>query len=287
MNLVCLVQQKENTTLTKLLSSSVFFRCRQFNYYRSEGLIEFEGLDRSDFDEVIHILDEIFIFNDIFAESSLEEIALSSVVPSISSRNTTQQHRNSSSGPFRIYDVDDLKFIKFGDAIADYHMSRIHKTLYEAIHKSFATPDDIWKFLLSARAEIKINYNPPEIIDFNVGDVVLCNYGTHPDGEISGGHVASVVCDISEDGIAFVVPITTHRCKDDLTRFLPITVGSDVLYDNPDFKGGTLLLQMGKYVRAERFEKVIGKVTPEFFTRLIATISGVYDFSLNNLTDEA
>lgn len=273
MNLVCIVRQKDGSSLSKLLNSAVSFNWHEFNFDRNEGLISFEHLDRSEVDNVIKLLDEVFIFDDIHMDFSDEK-------PS-SKQVQTRATQNKTSSLFIINDADDLKYLRFNDVIANYNMFRLHKAIFNAIHHGFATPEDIWKFLLAARREIVITYNPPETIDFAIGDVVLCNYGTHVDGEVSGSHVASIVCDISDDGTAYVIPITKHIFPADKTKYLPVEVGSDIVYDDPNFAGGTLLLQKGKYVRAERFTKVIGKTSPEFLCKLLSILPVVYDFSIN------
>ena len=116
----------------------------------------------------------------------------------------------------------------------------------------------------------------------SIGDVVDCNYGSHLKGEITGGHVHSIVCDIDNDGMVYVLPITKATLEGDETRFLPFSANLDVEYTDTRYTGGTVLLKMGRYVHHQRFGEVVGHVLPEFFGKVLTALSTTVNFSSNS-----
>lgn len=174
--------------------------------------------------------------------------------------------------------------ICFSDPKVDSIVNSIVGVLAAAVYRGNADIVDTLRFLLGASLEISMQYNPiptASLIAFSVGDVVECKFGTHVDGEISGMHVHSIVCDIQDDGTAYLLPITKQILDGDGRKYLLMRAHQDVNYYDTKFTGGTVLLRMGKYVRPERIRIIVGKTTPDFFQHLLSIFHDSMDFSCN------
>lgn len=179
-----------------------------------------------------------------------------------------------------IYDFQ--RKVTFADPETRRLMSHITSTIYRATHFSNATELEAIRFLLGAAVEIAIQHNPVlSSIKFYIGDVVICNFGTHVHGEISGAQVNSIVCDIRSDGAVYLLPITKQNLDGNPLEYMPIIANQDVFYSNPKFDGGTVLLRMGKYVRPERIRDVVGTISESFFAELLQRFHDSMDFRKN------
>ncbi len=167
-------------------------------------------------------------------------------------------------------------------------INAFRRTVYWAINGMNAPEKEIGSFILTSMDEISMRYNQKGSIKCAVGDIVGCNYGIHLRGEINGGHIDAIVCDITDSGMAYVVPIT--KIRENITSFsyLTVDVPDDAVYNNIHYNGGTALLDKGRYLRTERFHEVIGRVTPKFFARVLQQLSTTFDFTGNivMLTDD-
>lgn len=190
-------------------------------------------------------------------------------------------------GPIYIRNINDFtQNVKFVDPVLQSMISSLCSTIRRALKSGEATPLDIAKFLMGAGLEIAIQYNSNEAHeDYMVGDIVDCKFGTHVDGEISGGHVHSIVCDIDDDGMVYVLPITKLQLENDVNKYLPFTAGIDVIYRDPNKyqNGGTVLLKMGKYVRPERINELVATTTLEFFYKVLGSLSTIYQFTVDSM----
>lgn len=179
---------------------------------------------------------------------------------------------------------DDLIIKKF-EFQNDYLEELINKyvrTISWAMFKMNISEKEVADYIYTAMHEISMRYNKKGCIDFSIGDIVDCSYGVHLPGEINGGHVAAIVCHISYDSMAYLVPITKQQTDIVSHSYLTFNAPKDVVYENDYYKkGGTALLDKGKYVRAERFNAVIGKTTPAFFEEILRKLANTFDFTKN------
>ena len=179
------------------------------------------------------------------------------------SNDTNVPSQNKANSKVTISKLGDFySKIQFSDPDVRTIVNNIINSLINAVYSSNASIIDALKFLLGASLEIAIQYNPlpaDSLIAFSVGDVVDCKFGTHVDGEISGMHVHSIVCDIQDDGTVYLLPITKQILDGDGKKYLLARANQDISYYNPKFNGGTVLLRMGKYVRPERIRIIVGK----------------------------
>lgn len=159
--------------------------------------------------------------------------------------------------------------VKFSDKIVSNKVSLLLKVLDFATYHCNASIVTLLNFLWAACIEIAIQYSPDlNLFSYSCGDLVVCNFGTHVDGEISGRYVYSIICDIQDDGMVFLLPITKRLLKGDDHKYMLVT-SDDLAYFSSTFKPGTVLLKMGKYVRPERISKRLGRTSPEFFRKLL------------------
>ncbi|MBQ3415752.1 MAG: hypothetical protein IJH39_10565 [Clostridia bacterium] len=157
-------------------------------------------------------------------------------------------------------------------------LNNLAKSAHWAMLKKNAPERNIGEFIGTCTAEISMTYSSSNPIEFAIGDIIDVNFGVHIPGETSGGHVTSIVCNITADGtMAFVVPV--FRVSDTSDSYLPISVPKDTVDININSKNLTCVLDKGKYVRRERINSLIGHTTPEFFTMLLRKLASTFDFT--------
>lgn len=161
-------------------------------------------------------------------------------------------------------------------------ISKIMKTAYWAMFKKNVHERDIANLLYSCLNEMSLCFSPnDDTVEFEIGDVVECNYGYHLQGEINGSRVHSIICDVKGD-MAYVVPIVKADAYLETSysfSCLPFTSPEDIQYENELFKGGIVLLNGGKYVRIERFKSLLGKTSPAFFEKVLEQLATqTFDF---------
>ena len=181
---------------------------------------------------------------------------------------------------------DDLiiKKFEFENEYVENRINTFLKTAYWALYNRRATEKDIGEYILTCMSEISMRYSSKPIIEFSIGDIVDVNYGSHLPGEIVGGHVHAIVCNVLNEDMAYVVPITKVRADISSLSYLFMDAPQDATYNNEYYKGGTVLVDKGKYVRVERFNAVIGRTNPEFFEKLLYQLVSAFDFT-NCLTE--
>lgn len=176
---------------------------------------------------------------------------------------------------------DDLiiKKVEFENEYVENHINNFLKTAYWALYNRYATEKEIGEYILTCMSEISMRYSSKHSIEFSIGDIVDVNYGSHLPGEIMGGHVHAIVCNVLNEDMAYVVPITKASTDISSFSYLFMNAPQDVIYNNEYYKGGTVLVDKGKYVRVERFNSVIGRTKPEFFEELLYQLAVTFDFT--------
>ena len=185
------------------------------------------------------------------------------VIKSVSVDNGTEQEKSES--------CEDVKVVKFSDKdIENLLNEKLIKTLVWAMSHGMSS-EEIQKYIWTMITEISYsNSNELRVENISVGDVVQVNFGKHPAGEMSDSRGYAIVCNISTDGLLFLVPIDKESSNIDSNSF-NILENSDV----------TVLLEMSKYVNPRRLDKVLGKVEPEFLKELLNQIAITFDFNSN------
>lgn len=263
MNLTLQVTKKESTNMSSLVKQMCSLKCR-INVDSLNGKISIVDMDDDNVESVIDAINEAFDIIGVDIDPTV-------VIP---------EHEP----PVVTEDSIEFEKLEFNDAAVCEQANKLLRTIYWAMYSCNAKSIDMCQYLRTTVVEIAMKYTPKELTEVSIGDVVDCNYGTHLKGEITGGHVHSIVCDIDkEDGMVYVLPITKDKLEGIENRFMPFSANIDVEYlDNSKYTGGTVLLKKGRYVHPQRFGEVVGHVLPEFFGKVLTALSTTVDFSSNS-----
>lgn len=173
----------------------------------------------------------------------------------------------------------NIKKVEFENKSVETRLNQFIKTVYWAMYDRHVTEKDIGDHILTCMSEISMRYSSKPVIQFSIGDIVDVNYGFHLSGEINGGHVHAVVCNILNKDMAFVLPIVKAQTDIPVQNYLLMKAPQDATYVDEAYKDGTVLLNKGKYVRVERFRCVSGQTKPEFFAKLLHQLASTFDFT--------
>lgn len=220
--------------------------------------------------------------NDTIIDTVIELIEKYFTVLSVNIDNTVEEPlAEKQSKVLEPQSEDDLiiKKIEFRNKYVENLINKFLSTAYWALFNKNISEKEIGNFIITSMCEISMRYNNKPCVKFSVGDVVDCSYGMHLVGEINGGHVFAIVCNVMTDGMAYLVPITEDQSESTSQSYLTVNAPEDVIYENDAYKGGTALLDKAKYVRPERINSVIGKATPAFFEKLLHQLASTFDFT--------
>lgn len=259
------ITQKESTNMSSLVKQMCALKCR-INVDTIKGEISIDGIDDGIVENVIDSINEAFNIDGI------------DIIPGVEIPETEE--------PVVTAESLELSKIEFSDEGVENQLNKLQRVIYWAMYSSKAQSRDICQYLMAAGAEIAMKYNPRKVHDFSIGDIVVCNYGNHLNGEISGGYVHSIVCDIDEDGTFYAAPITKAKKEEDIQRYLPFEANIDIDYNDSKYFGGTVLLKKGNYIRPERIQYIIGKARPKFFAKLLAALPDAVHFSHNDYAEK-
>lgn len=265
MDLKLKITQKEGTSMSSIVKQMCTLKCR-IKVDAHEGNLSIEGLDDNSVENVINSIDEAF------------NIVGIDIVPSVEIPKPEK--------PVVTAESLEIEKIEFSNKDVEEQINKLIRVIYWAMYSNKAPSRDISQYLTTASTEIAMKYNSLEVVDFSIGDIVVCNYGNHLGGEISGSHIHSIVCDIDEDGTFYAAPITKAKIEEDPKRYLPFVGNVDVDYTVSKYTGGTILLKKGGYIRPERIQKVVGKARPEFFNKLLATLPHTVCFSHSDYAEK-
>lgn len=259
------------------------------------GYVAVENVNDTMIDSVIELVDNYYTVVGVEIDNTFEESIEKQVVPVITEatadatdyaleeivEEVTEAVTEKQPTVLEPQSENDLiiKKVEFENEYVENRINNFLKTAYWALYNKQATEKDISDYILTCMSEISMRYSSKPIIEFSIGDIVDVNYGTHLPGEIIGGHVHAIVCNILNENMAYVVPITKVRTDISSLSYLFMDAPQDATYNNEDYKGGTVLVDKGKYVRTERFYSVIGRTKLEFFEKLLYQLASTFDFS--------
>lgn len=266
--------------IPKLIAKVSSFNCR-VQVDLNNGTLVASDVDPSGIKSVIEVVENCFEITgvDIDTTDVVFEVEKPNAEETVEIKNRVDKPVTEATS------ADDLSFkkIEFQDDDVEDQLNRLLKIIYWMMYKQDVAADEIIKHLITTGTEIAMRFNPKPAISVNVGDVVDCQYGTHLNNEISGGHVNALVCNIANNTV-FVIPISKQIIEGQF--YLPVTGGKDISYAQPDkYNDGTLLLARGGYVGIERLHGVVGKALPEFFDEVIEVLPKAYCFESLTSTD--
>ena len=97
-------------------------------------------------------------------------------------------------------------------------------------HERNIPEEEIGDIIFSTISEIYMRYSKKRCTKFAVGDVVDCNYGFHLTGETNGKHIEAIVCDISDNGMPYLVPLVNVNSDVDTYSHLIFKAQKDITY---------------------------------------------------------
>ena len=268
--------------IPKLIAEVSSFKCR-VQVDLNNGTVVASDVDPLRIENVIEVVENCFEITGVDIDTT--DVVFEVEKPAVEEKPKTKSKVDKTA--LEADSADDLSFkkIEFQNNDVEKQMNKLLDIIYWMMYKKNVPADKIVKHLLATGREIAMRFNPKPSISVNVGDIVDCQYGTHLDSEISGGHVHALVCNII-DNTVFVIPITKQIIEGQF--YLPFSVEKDVVYTEPDkYNDGTLLLDRGSYVGIERLDEVIGKALPEFFDEVIEVLPEAYCFDSLTFTDKS
>ena len=239
------VGTKKEDSLTSLLKDITQISCR-INIGFENSLVTVENIDDAMIDFVVDLIDNHY------------------TILSIDIDNTSSEIVKESKEIFENEHVEEL-------------INKLSQTAYWAMSKAEASETKICDYIYTTMSEISMRYLTKNSVSFNVGDIVDCCYGVHLWGEINGYHVPAIVCNISNSGMAYVVPITGSNYSSPFT--LRFNIPEDVTYEAETEKRSLVLLDKAKYVCRKRINSVIGKTSHTFFEKMLKLIPLTFDFT--------
>lgn len=283
------VSSKKDDSFISLIKEVDKISCR-ISLDFENGFVEVENVDVIMLDSVIELIDNYFTIVSVDIDNTLEAntenpmTAITTESISDVSSNTVETNETVIESEPTVLEPqveNDLiiKKVEFKNAYIEELINKYVRTISWAMFDMNIFEEEIGCYIYTAIDELSMRYNKKGCIDFSIGDIVDCSYGFHLPGEINGEHVAAIVCDISYSSMAYLVPVTKVQTDISSHSYLIFNAPKDVVYENYYYKGGTALLDKGKYVRPERFRAVIGKTTPAFFEKLLRKLANTFDFT--------
>ena len=263
------VNSQKDFSISSLMKEVSKVSCK-ISFNLAEGLVTVENVDTSMIDYIIDLINKYYSILSVDIDNTN---ALSNSINHISHSENAQ---------ITPLPADKNSIIE--NEYIDSLVNTLSKTLNWALSKGNVPEKELGYFILSSISEISLTYNSINCIEFKVGDVVDCNYGTHLPGEINGAHVPSIVCNILSNGMAYLIPITQSVFSTSSNSTLYFKNNKNIIFDESGYAEGTVLLYKAKYLRPERFHKVIGKVTPDFLKTILTKLPSVFNFT-NYLSD--
>ncbi len=289
------VSTKKEGSVVSLIKEVNKISCR-IQIDLENGFVAVENVADTMIDSVIELIDQYYTISSVNIDNTSDESTLvetsqsDTVVDEPKSEVAVEETAEPENKPTIVgpQSEDDLiiQKVEFENEYVEDLINRFMRTAYWAMYRMNIPEKEIGEFIWTSINEISMRYNKKGCIEYSVGDIVDCNYGMHLAGEINGGHVSAIVCSIIAGGMAYLVPITKVRENLTSLSYLTFDAPEDVVYDNEYYTGGTALLDKGRFLRAERFHAVIGKTTPEFFTKLLKQLSTTFDFTGNTVMND-
>lgn len=280
------VSSPKNCSVVSLIKEVNKISCRIYLDLEN-NFVAIENVNDTMIDTIIELVNNYYTILGVDIDNIFEEQVVEPDITVMESAEETVEAETDETAPKKQQTIlepqseDDLiiKKVEFENEHVENRINAFLKTAYWALYNRSATEKEIGEYILTCMSEISMRYSTKPTIEFSLGDIVDVNYGSHLPGEIMGGHVHAVVCHILDNNLAYVLPISKQKTNIISQSSLPINVPDDVTYDNEYYKGGTVLIDKGKYIRIERFNSVIGKTTSEYFETLLYQLASAFDFT--------
>lgn len=270
------VSSQKNYSIASLIKNINNISCRIYLDFE-KGFISVENVNDDIIDTIIDLVNQYYAILSVDIDNTFEKSAKQNIISDIKEviNESIAEHQTTALDSDLVVD----KF-NFQSEYINNSLTALLKTVSRVLNtNSVVVESDIGQYILSCKSEISMNYFPENIVQFSNGDIVDVNFGTHLLGEISGGHVSAIVCNVANSKMVYVVPITQRLPNTSSKNYFTMNVPQDATYFNKNCKSGTVLLSKGRYVRVERFNSVIGKTNPDFFKKILSQLASTFDFT--------
>lgn len=278
------VYPNSNYSLPSLLKKVSKLQCRLSvnlsREYNNRNIIELYDIDDDSIDAAIDLISEYFTILNTEIDTTAEKL--------ISNEEKGKDSENNSTEEIAAENVErsvsqQLVFepVKFENEYIRGIVNKLLNTVFCIMQKQNISEKEIGGYIQSATTNIYLNYWGKEIEEFSIGDVVKCNLGTQLPGEVNGTFISAIVCDFLPPNMVYIVPLTKAVGNEvnSVRSFLNISASDYVTYPYDVQKNSTVLLDKGRYIRAERVRCVIGETKPEFFEKVLRKLSTTFDFT--------
>ena len=258
MNIVLRVVRRETLSISELVKQMCNYNCR-FKVDPAGENIFIDGLEEGKANEVIDLISKDF------------DVIGVDMSPDDGKFEFEEVTRNA--------EADTYLQFKYTCPEVYEQIQKLLRSIFWLMRYKGAIPKDVCKHLMDASTEMHMKYNPKEMVEVKVGDVVDCNYGNNIPGEISGGHVHALICNIDDGGMIYAIPIGKASSIADDKSFLHFVAKTDIEYVSPKYTGGVLILKKAQYINPLRVQSIVGHAMPEFFEKVLLAVLTTVDFS--------
>lgn len=167
----------------------------------------------------------------------------------------------------------------FSYTTLDKQLKKLIQTSKWALWSAHAAPKEIERYLMDLTQEISMKYNSRPPIKFTIGDIVDYKYGVQLPDEISGGHVAAIVMDISPFGNPLLVPLVKNHPNPTSANHLKCSNPGYLILDKEfeHFSRGTILIDLASFRNPKRVIKTIGRVSSSCYQDVADRLVSVFD----------
>jgi len=281
---------KENALLS-IIKQVNKMPCR-FTFDLTQGFIVLGNVDDNLIDNVIDLINNNYTIEEVYINNTSESIVEIPIFEKVEEQTSTEAEE-----PLREEGTESFNSKTKTEVLpesAEFHNENINNAINKLLknvswfmEKKDASERDVLGHIYTCMNEMSMRFAPKRNVQFSVGDIVECYYGSHLSGEVNGKQVHGLVCDIQNEFMAYVVPIfRISESEVSAKSYLKCTIPNDLVYSEEADWESVAILERGRFLRTERVNKVIGRATPEFFAKVLQKLAySTFDFTQNILEE--
>ena len=266
---------KENST-SKVLKVLNSVKCRFLADFEN-GVITAECAEDTDLDAIIDLVDNNYVVSGISVDNMVQGAVpqLENVSETIAENVPEVQNSSENTALANFPTLSESE-----NAILNSRINNLIKTTNHFFEKGHITAVAIDKFIASITTEISMYAKVfPDVDNLVVGDIVSCYYGHHLHGEVSGAFTNAVVCDVSDNYLICLAPITKLSDGNNSQSYITFTCPEDIRYSSHPYKNGIVMLDKVGLFNRKRVREIIGEASPEFMGKVFEKLKTTFDFT--------
>ena len=177
-----------------------------------------------------------------------------------------------------IKNKEERTLFNFQDEKLNQQFTILADAVAECLNKGLVPNGYILSAIQGLHAKLKLTM---PITEFEVADIVDCNYGTNMPYETSGGHIWNLVVAKNEHQ-AFVIPMFKNTAESPYQNdAICFAINEEMAtFDSvkTDLSSTFLALDAGRWISTYRITKVIGKCTNDCLKKVIIELPKAFDF---------